>query len=264
MAKLVTTNVNPGKGINFSGFGSVGSLLTGSYEYNDLGTIDFVKLYDTGTPDVFVEFRGTGFMGRLDGNGTLADITAGTIKSWTVSVNGVVPIKLTGAHVSASDLFDSMVANDTSQFLSLLFGGHDTMAGTQFADVFYGLGGNDTMDGGAGNDVLEGGDGNDAIKGGSGNDKLLGGDGLNTLNGGTGNDTLTSGRHADVFSYDSLDFDKDRILKWQDGLDKIDLVGAGFDFADFSLYTGGQQRRADTDRRPHQYDHIRGQEHGAD
>ena len=107
-------------------------------------------------------------------------------------------------------------------------GGTNLLQGGLGKDSLFGLGGNDLVDGGSGNDTLEGGDGNDVVIGGSGNDKLLGGDGLNTLNGGTGNDTLTSGRHADVFRYDSLDFDKDRILKWQDGLDKIDLVGAGF------------------------------------
>ncbi|MEA5566032.1 bluetail domain-containing putative surface protein [Anabaena sp. UHCC 0399] len=63
------------------------------------------------------------------------------------------------------------------------------ITGTQYDDVFEGLGGNDIFNGGAGNDTLNGGAGNDILNGGAGNDILNGGAGNDILNGGADNDT---------------------------------------------------------------------------
>lgn len=84
------------------------------------------------------------------------------------------------------------------------------------ADLIQGLGGNDRLGGGAGRDSLMGGTGADSLFGGTEADRLAGG---------AGNDALTGGTGADVFAFAVRGNGQDRILDFQDGIDRIDLSG---------------------------------------
>ena len=236
MAILVTKSVAPNVGFNMATLQVFELFNYDTFTLSTAGATDTLKLFDNGqAASAFTLFQGTGFAATIDGAGDITDFTAGTVQTVILRENGIDTAKLTGATASAPALFDAAFAGNTTAFLSLLFAGNDRITGTQFADRLLGFNGNDTMDGGAGNDRLEGGIGNDNLTGGTGNDTMLGGDGVNVLIGGIGNDTLVSGLQKDVFRYDSLNFDRDRITNWQDGLDKVDLVGAGFDFSDFNV-----------------------------
>ncbi len=116
-------------------------------------------------------------------------------------------------------------------------GGGDTIVnvenitGSAFNDILTGDANANTILGGAGNDTLNGGDGDDTINGQGG---------LDTINGGGGDDVLIGGPDADKFVYNiAALWDDDQILGWQNNVDKIDLVGAGFDFADFTETQSG-------------------------
>ncbi|MCI4661723.1 MAG: M64 family metallo-endopeptidase [Neomegalonema sp.] len=89
-----------------------------------------------------------------------------------------------------------------------------------------GLGGNDTITGGGANDVLRGGDGDDVIEGGYGADLLSGDAGADTLSGGAGADRLYGGGDADVFVFATNGEGNDRILDFEDGIDKIAFESA--------------------------------------
>ncbi|MCV3274020.1 fasciclin domain-containing protein [Roseobacter sinensis] len=91
---------------------------------------------------------------------------------------------------------------------------------------------NDLVDGNGGNDKIALGTGNDVGFGGDGHDIILGGRGMDTLTGGLGDDTLFGGRDADIFVFNTGD-GHDRIVRFEDGLDLIDLSGTAFEsFAD--------------------------------
>lgn len=142
-------------------------------------------------------------------------------------------------------------------------------------DQLYGGGGGDTLIGGAGNDYLHGGanadwavfsgpqavvvemrrnlvtgQGNDTIAGienietGTGNDRIIGNAHRNELSGGAGNDTVAGGGAADVLTggagadrFVFADYEgSDRILDFQDGLDRIVIGGGRTDgFSDLTI-----------------------------
>ncbi len=114
--------------------------------------------------------------------------------------------------------------------------GNDDMGGGPGNDTLDGGAGNDTLGGGMGNDLLTGGDGHDFVAAGEGADTLFGGAGNDTLNGGPGDDLLTGGAGADLFVFNLAAVagpTTDRILDFQDGLDRIRLDGvAGATAAD--------------------------------
>lgn len=84
------------------------------------------------------------------------------------------------------------------------------------------------VDGAAGNDAITGTAGNDVLRGGAGNDVLRGGLGDDTLDGGLGNDTLYGEGGSNKFVLDISDSTgEDVIFDFQDGIDKIRLVGYG-------------------------------------
>ncbi len=107
--------------------------------------------------------------------------------------------------------------------------GADTITGTANDDTIDGLGGDDTISGLGGNDTLEGGAGDDTLDGGAGDD---------VLSGGAGDDTLTGGAGADTFVYGSARGD-DTIADFEDGVDLIDMRGAGVRFADLTITADG-------------------------
>ncbi|WP_299679243.1 fasciclin domain-containing protein [uncultured Roseobacter sp.] len=91
---------------------------------------------------------------------------------------------------------------------------------------------NDLVDGNGGHDKIFLGRGDDVGVGGDGNDVISGGRGMDMITGGTGNDKLFGGRDADIFIFNTGD-GHDRIFRFEDGIDLIDLSGTEFEsFAD--------------------------------
>jgi Ca2+-binding RTX toxin-like protein len=116
------------------------------------------------------------------------------------------------------------------------FGGNDIILGLGGNDRLLGDAGNDRLDGGTGNDQLFGstgrdqligGAGNDILNGGSDRDILIGGAGNDILDGGLGNDRITTGSGRDrIVLRRNSGFDT--VTDFQNGQDKIDLVGIRF------------------------------------
>ncbi|MBF2029520.1 MAG: alkaline phosphatase [Oscillatoriales cyanobacterium C42_A2020_001] len=96
--------------------------------------------------------------------------------------------------------------------------------------------GNDTLAGGAGNDVLVGFAGDDLLVGLAGEDSLVGGLGNDTLIGGPGYNVLTGGDGTDQFVI-SAD-NRDWIVDFKIGEDKIRLAGLTFDQIELTVGTG--------------------------
>ena len=92
--------------------------------------------------------------------------------------------------------------------------------------VFTGKG-NDLVDANGGKDKIWLGSGDDVGFGGAGHDLILGGSGKDLIVGGTGNDILVGGKDEDVFVFNSGD-GIDRILRFEDGVDTIDLSSMGY------------------------------------
>ena len=112
------------------------------------------------------------------------------------------------------------------------------LLGTAGADTLRGGAGADTLSGGAGADVLYGQDGNDRLTGGTGRDLLYGGAGADRLQGSAGNDTLWGGAGADHFVFQQGD-GVDVIRDFQNGMDKIALIGGSLAGVTVATATGG-------------------------
>ena len=104
--------------------------------------------------------------------------------------------------------------------------GHDRLFGSVGANTIKGGAGNDYIDGRAGADYLEGNMGNDTIFGGIGNDVINGGPGADVLYGGVGADVFVFGR----------DSGRDRIMDFQDTVDRIQLTNSAQNFADLTIF----------------------------
>ncbi|RJF86476.1 hypothetical protein D3874_05085 [Oleomonas cavernae] len=78
--------------------------------------------------------------------------------------------------------------------------GANSLEGSPYDDLLYGVGGNDILAGHAGNDTQFGGIGNDQLLGGDGYDSLYGESGDDVLNGGSDGDTLRGGSGDDTLS----------------------------------------------------------------
>ena len=125
--------------------------------------------------------------------------------------------------------------------------GDDQILGGAGDDRLFGEHGVDTIDGGANNDVIHGGELGDTIRGGSGDDRIFADRprpydptiqdylpyqpddsiGIDTLIGGAGADQIEGGAGTDNFIFlalsDSSAGSQDRILKFETGIDKVDL-----------------------------------------
>ncbi len=126
-------------------------------------------------------------------------------------------------------------------------GGLDFAFGGEGNDKLIGEGGNDRLFGGEGNDKVYGGVGNDRLDGGEGNDRIVGGVGSDLLRGGDGDDVMfgdVAGDNnndnegsADFFVFDADD-GTDRVLDFEEDLDKIVLEGVGTAHFSFDANTG--------------------------
>ncbi len=147
---------------------------------------------------------------------------------------------------------DSLSAGDGNDLLDG-GAGDDTLDGGNGQDRLYGGSGRDRLTGGAERDMLRGGADNDRLAGGTGadmlwgdqgNDTLSGGEGPDTLNGGAGNDRLEGGPGADVFVFHRTTAEgSDRIVGWQDGLDRIRIAGGSMADVAISAANGGLDTR---------------------
>jgi len=109
--------------------------------------------------------------------------------------------------------------------------------GTTLANTLYGTAGADSISGLDGNDKLYGRTGNDAVKGGTGNDTLYGEGGRDVLDGGAGNDLLNGGLDGDTFRF-AGSWGTDKIVGFQDAVDRIDLRGNSLSFSALSIAQG--------------------------
>jgi len=111
-----------------------------------------------------MHFAGKGFHAQT------MEIGGGTIDSVTFSVGSIVYGKLTGLHLSGSEISQSELGTD---ILTTLFMGKDKIMGSKGADSLSGFDGRDLLIGDAGNDTLAGGFGIDTLIGGKGSDHFI-------------------------------------------------------------------------------------------
>ncbi|MGO4128845.1 calcium-binding protein [Inquilinus sp. YAF38] len=169
MANLV---VNAPNGISGAGF-SIAAMQALDFDSPVVATFTptFVKVnFDAG---LSVEVTGTGMGVGLGG-------VTGTATQLVLLQAGSPAVTLSGFSLAASTVYNAVQSGDYQALAATMFGGADTMTGSQQTDTLAGLGGNDTLSGLGGNDVLLGGDGNDVLRGGAGADTLNGGNGTDT------------------------------------------------------------------------------------
>lgn len=208
----------------------------------DLLTYDDAKLTKTSAKFFddsknYTLLTGTNF-GYVTSNGSLTDVTSGTITAAELAVAGTKVLSVSDLNITAAQLFDYYVAADAKGALNYLLRANDTINGTRYGDVLYGARGNDTINGNAGNDKILGGLGNDTLKGGAGNDAISGDSGVDKAYGGAGNDTLRGGYGNDtLFGQDGNDkLFGDSNADTLDGGNGNDTLSGGF--GDDTLYGG--------------------------
>jgi Ca2+-binding RTX toxin-like protein len=104
----------------------------------------------------------------------------GTATKLVLLQGGSPAVTLSGFSIAAQTVYDAVQAGDYEGLAATMFGGADTMTGSQQADTLLGLGGDDVLSGLGGNDALFGDAGNDVLRGGAGADVLNGGAGTDT------------------------------------------------------------------------------------
>ncbi|MEM8752964.1 MAG: CAP domain-containing protein [Pseudomonadota bacterium] len=116
--------------------------------------------------------------------------------------------------------------------------GDDDLLGGGGGDMLYGGHGDDTIDGGSGGDYIKGEAGNDVVFGGADSDEVRGDHGNDTVGGGAGTDTIAGGSGNDVFFFTARD-GVERVLDYQDGVDKFEIESGANRFADLSIKQKG-------------------------
>ncbi len=120
----------------------------------------------------------------------------------------------------------SYASSDTRVVVDLLNG--NTFLGHAEGDVISGF---ENLTGSRLPDYLLGSNGDNVLSGGRGIDRLEGRGGDDTLIGGAQDDNLKGGPGADVFVLAPGD-GYDRIVDWEDGLDRLDLAAFSLDWAE--------------------------------
>lgn len=105
--------------------------------------------------------------------------------------------------------------------------GNDTAYGGSGNDYIRGDNGNDRIFAGSGDDIVRGGRNDDTLLGATGDDIIYGGSGDDRLNGQGGNDRLIGSSGTDEFVF-RAGYGTDRILDFENNIDKIDLTSWGF------------------------------------
>lgn len=129
------------------------------------------------------------------------------------------------------DFVTGGLGNDTIQAGT----GNDSVTGDDGDDLMYGHNGTDSLDGGIGNDTIYAGNDNDLIIGGAGNDYMRGMAGNDTLIGNEGIDDMFGDEGADTFVFKTIGdstvggwIERDTIVDFEVGVDKIDLTALGY------------------------------------
>ena len=133
----------------------------------------------------------------------------------------------TGDHLNYYSSNAAVTVNLTTNMVS---GGHAT------SDVISGF---EWVTGSAFGDALTGSSAANRLYGRDSADTLTGMAGNDLLNGGTGHDTLTGGTGADIFVFTDAGFNQDKIMDWEDGIDKLDMRSLGLTFASFTESQSG-------------------------
>ncbi|MCI4662832.1 MAG: hypothetical protein MRY63_13555 [Neomegalonema sp.] len=147
-------------------------------------------------------------------------------------------------HIDLSDQ-----ANNAGAAANNTFSNIERFVGSKYDDTLVGSDGDDYFLGGIGNDTLIGGGGaSDRLLGQAGDDNIAGGAGLDRIDGGAGDDTLAANNAdgsgdgvRDQFLYTDDAFGHDLIIDFEDGLDRIYLLGldAVDSFADLGIANDG-------------------------
>jgi len=181
-------------------------------------------------------------------------ITAGTIRSASISKDGSEIAKLQGIELDAAEFYQASLTEGSVGELSLIkgvFDGNDTFLLSDSDDIARSYAGNDRIFGRGGDDSLDGGSGKDSINGGDGRDFITGGFDADRLTGGAGADTFT---YQDILDSGNDKHNRDVITDFNGSEgDVIDLSAIRFDtngtltFIGSNEFTGtaGEVRLAD-------------------
>ena len=108
------------------------------------------------------------------------DLTGGKVTGVEEVNDGRMSFRITGVNATALQIATWIRDEDIDAALGGFLANDDTITGSKYKDVLWGLNGDDRLEGGAGDDVLEGGYGNDVLDGGSANDRMVGDRGSDT------------------------------------------------------------------------------------
>lgn len=198
----------------------------------------------------FAAHQGQTYVFKLSGDGSATELAATRLVLRDAAGNVIATSNGETSTISYKATTDGPLyldvqgnsSDDTGRYLLSVVSNSATLTGTSAANrlqggagatTMSGLDGSDWMDAGAGADRLFGGNGNDSLYGnadndilygGTGNDYLSGGSGNDKLDGGSSNDILRGGSGSDQFLFRTTS-NKDTILDFQDGVDKIRIIG---------------------------------------
>jgi Ca2+-binding RTX toxin-like protein len=112
-----------------------------------------------------ITITGANYVAQLTGEGFgfdfLSGTVTGTVRTFTVSVEGQTLFDVTRLNIPANDVYQNL--DDSQALIDLVFGGKDKIYGSDNADVLAGFGGSDILDGNKGADTLFGGEGRDTF-----------------------------------------------------------------------------------------------------
>ena len=142
----------------------------------------------------------TGTSLTFDSNGNLS---SGTLTGLGETYFGASVFSMTQLNLDAATFVHWVNTGDSAAATVAIFGGNDSIVGSNDDDTLDGRAGHDVILGGGGGDVIIGGDGNDHLYGQSPNggadgaDSITAGNGMDYVQGNAGNDTLDGGAGPD-------------------------------------------------------------------
>jgi len=136
----------------------------------------------------------------FDGSGNLM---SGTLTGLSETYLGAPVFTMTQLNLDAATFVHWVNTGDSAAASAAIFGGNDSIVGSNDDDLLDGRAGHDVILGGGGGDVIIGGEGNDHLYGQSPNggadgaDSITAGNGMDYVQGNAGNDTLDGGAGPD-------------------------------------------------------------------